>query len=428
MKSIPRARIAIVGAGIGGLTLATAIDQLDREEYIELHIYEAAPQLEEVGAGLVVWGHTWDLLGKLGCQDDLMGKAVQLSKADPATGYGKGFRFKKSDQTEGITFLSSTVPGDFWSIHRADLQQALLRRSNKDAHLHLCSRVTECVEQGNIVNIKFEDGTTANFDLVIGADGLKSVVRRDLLTAKFPDEADRIRPIWSGSVVYRFLVPIQTLSEKAPNHPAISNATMYCGKNKHIVTYPISMGQILNVVTFVSEPEREGRPFPGEVVKVSSRDELLSLFKGWENEVVEILECANEPSRRVILTSKPLSAYGGERVALIGDAAHAMTPHLGTGAGEAMEDAVVLASLLVGGIRDGRDIPQILEAYNKLRQPKGNFVLDTSRSQGFRFELNTAEFEDLQANEAVNESRLSNLAKEINGGWAWMSTSTYLPV
>lgn len=125
-----------------------------------------------------------------------------------------------------------------------------------------------------------------------------------------------------------------------------------------------------------------------------------------------------------------------------------MTPHLGTGAGEAMEvrsntllsialcdvgrpvkqDAVALASLLVGGIRDGRDIPQILESYNKLRQPKGNFVLDTSRSQGFRFELNTAEFEDLQANEAVNESRLSNLAKEINGGWAWMSTSTYLPV
>lgn len=122
-------------------------------------------------------------------------------------------------------FTGQTV-GDFWSIHRADLQQALLRRSNKEGHLHLCSRVTECVEQGSIVIIKFEDGATANFDLVIGADGLKSVVRRDLLNAKFPDEADRIRPIWSGSVVYRFLVPIQTLSEKAPNHPAISNATM----------------------------------------------------------------------------------------------------------------------------------------------------------------------------------------------------------
>lgn len=93
-------------------------------------------------------------------------------------------------------------------------------------HLHLSSRVVACEEKGNIASIKFEDGTTASFDLVIGADGLKSVVRRDLVTAKFPNEIDRIQPIRSGSLVYRFLVPMQTLLQKAPNHPAITKATM----------------------------------------------------------------------------------------------------------------------------------------------------------------------------------------------------------
>jgi salicylate hydroxylase len=103
-------------------------------------------------------------------------------------------------------------------------------------HLNLSSRVVACEEQGNIASIKFEDGTTANFDLVIGADGLKSVIRRDLLTAKFPDEIDRILPIWSGSTVYRFLVPMQALSQKAADHPAITKATMVSSTAGSITT------------------------------------------------------------------------------------------------------------------------------------------------------------------------------------------------
>jgi salicylate hydroxylase len=88
----------------------------------------------------------------------------------------------------------------------------------------------------------------------------------------------------------------------------------------------------------------------------------------------------------------------------------------------AKQDAVALASLMIEGIRDGKEMAQVIEIYSKLRQPRGNFVLNASRSQGFRFEFNTAEFEDLQENEAVQESRLSNLAKEIDGGWDWLSS------
>jgi salicylate hydroxylase len=86
------------------------------------------------------------------------------------------------------------------------------------------------------------------------------------------------------------------------------------------------------------------------------------------------------------------------------------------------KDAVALAPLIIEGIRDGKEMAQVVETYSKLRQPRGNFVLNASRSQGFRFEFNTAEFEDLRENEAVQESRLSNLAKEIDGGWDWLST------
>lgn len=181
--------------------------------------------------------------------------AVCLSTIDSDSGYGDGFRFKKSDQKEGVAFLDDTVPGmiygvlhpraqlftgrnvgGIWGIHRAELQEVLLRRLNKDMHLNLSSRVVACEEQGNIASIKFEDGTTANFDLVIGADGLKSVIRRDLLTAKFPDEIDRILPIWSGSTVYRFLVPMQALSQKAADHPAITKATMVSSTAGSITT------------------------------------------------------------------------------------------------------------------------------------------------------------------------------------------------
>jgi salicylate hydroxylase len=93
------------------LTLAAAFDQFDKEKCIELHIYEAAPQLEEIGAGLTIWGPTWDLLARIGCQDELAKNAICLSTIDSDSGFGDGFRFKKSDQRQSVIFLNDTVPG-----------------------------------------------------------------------------------------------------------------------------------------------------------------------------------------------------------------------------------------------------------------------------------------------------------------------------
>lgn len=118
-------------------------------------------------------------------------------------------------------YLTANHSGGGRSIHRADLQKTLLERLNENTHLHLSSRVVAFEEHDDGVTLTFQDGRTAGADLVVGADGLRSIIRRSLITAKFPGEKDRIDPIWSGSIAYRSIIPAETLMQRAPNHPAI---------------------------------------------------------------------------------------------------------------------------------------------------------------------------------------------------------------
>lgn len=103
-----------------------------------------------------------------------------------------------------------------------------------------------------------------------------------------------------------------------------------------------------------------------------------------------------------------------------------MTPHLASGAGQAMEDGYILATLITIGVQDGVDVSRMIEVYNTIRQPMGNFVLNNSRRQGFRFELNAAGFEDIQENEPVQMNRMVGLAEEIIRGWRWVWTTSVL--
>ncbi|KAF9445791.1 salicylate hydroxylase [Macrolepiota fuliginosa MF-IS2] len=412
------------GGGIGGLTLAAAIGQLDHGHDIEIHLYEAAPKLGEIGAGLTIFNRTWELLATLGCREAIKKRAFTYSRMGSREIKNDAiFQMRKSDQKDGFTFLNLTVPGGSWSIHRADLHQALLARLPENSRVHLASRVVTCTQHGSFVTITLHDGKTANFDLVIGADGIKSVIRQELI-AELPDQKDCVHPIWTGSIGYRSLIPMETLARKYPGHRAITAPIMYCGKNKHIVTYPISKGRLINTIAFFSEPEKEGTPFPGEVVQEASQNEVLSRFGGWEDEVMELLKSIDKSSRWAILASKPLSTYGTGRVAVLGDAAHAMTTHLGSGAGQAIEDAYILASVITMGVQDGIDVARIIEIYSTVRQPMGNFVLNSSRSQGLRYELNSIGFEDVRENEPIQMDRMIGLAEEIIRGWKWSWTTS----
>ncbi|KAF5348254.1 hypothetical protein D9756_010527 [Leucocoprinus leucothites] len=420
-------RLAIVGAGIGGLSLAVAISKLDHSKDIEVHIFEATSELGETGLGLTVLHRTWELLRSLGCHELIKKRAFSYSRMGTSeVNNDAALVFRKSDQQDGFTFLNFSLPGGTWALHRSDLHQALLNGLNDKSHVHLSSRVIDCNEQRDTVTLKFQDGTTADFDFVVGADGIKSVIRRDFITASLPNEIDRISPVLSGTKGYRALISRETLEKRSPNHRALRTPLSYCGKNKHIISYPIAMGSLVNVVAFFSHPEEEGNPLVEDPVREVSLQEVLDRFEGWEEECMELLRCMNEPSCWAFLTTKPISSYGLGRIALLGDAAHAMTPHLASGAGQAMEDGYILATLITIGVQDGVDVSRMIEVYNTIRQPMGNFVLNNSRRQGFRFELNAAGFEDIQENEPVQMNRMVGLAEEIIRGWRWVWTTSVL--
>ncbi|KAF9443216.1 salicylate hydroxylase [Macrolepiota fuliginosa MF-IS2] len=390
---------------------------------VEVHLYEAATKLEEIGAGISIFNRTWELLTTLGCREMIKERAFTYSRmSSREVNSDMVAQMRKSDQKDGFTFLNLTVPGGSWSIHRADLHKALLAKLPENCRIHLASRIVACVEHESFATLTLQDGTTASFDLVVGADGIRSTIRKEL-AAKLPSQLDCINPIWTGSVGYRSLIPMETLAQKSPGHRAITTPIMYCGKNKskqqHIVAYPISKGRLINVVVFFSEPEKEGTPFLGEVMREVSQDEVLGQFEGWEDEAIDLLKSIDKPSCWPILASKPLSAYGSGRIAVLGDAAHAMTPHLGSGAGQAIEDAYILASVITLGVQDGVNIARMTDIYSTVRQPMGNYVLNSSRSQGLRYELNSPGLEDVKENEPIQMDRLIGLAEEIIRAFKW---------
>lgn len=329
-------------------------------------------------------------------------------------------RLRKSDQKDAFTFMNITLPGGTRSVHRAHLHQALAEKLGENTHLHLSTRVVGCRDYDDHVTLEFHDGNTASFDLVVGADGVKSVIRKEFLTAKFQSQEDCINPIWSGTTIYRTLITKESLEQQFPNHRSLTVPSLYCGKNKHITTYPISTGQLVNAVAFYSEPEKEGTPFPGGAVQEVPLAEVLAQFVGWEEEATALLKCFEKPTRWPILALKPLPSYGSGRMVLLGDAAHAMAVHLGAGAGQAMEDAYVLASILASGTKEGIDLARMIEVYNTVRQPMGNYVLNSSRRQGFYYEFSSPGMEDVQEHDSIPTARLAKHVEDIMRGFNWV--------
>lgn len=184
-----------------------------------------------------------------------------------------------------------------------------------------------------------------------------------------------------------------------PLHRTIVEPMMYCGKSKHVVSYSISRGDVINVVTFASEPQSEGYRYEGDTwVSHCPQQELLDCYARWEPEVEQLLSKIEDPTKWAIHHLRPLPFYVDGNVALLGDAAHAMSPHLGAGAGQAIEDAYILASLLEQVSKEGRPIqfmiPCALKAYEHIRLPFAKHVLQGSYESGLMYEFDKAEYGD----------------------------------
>ncbi|KAF9260343.1 FAD/NAD(P)-binding domain-containing protein [Marasmius fiardii PR-910] len=405
-------RVAIIGGGIGGLTCAIALRNC---KDIQVDLYEAAAELSEIGAGITVWPRTWGLLRALGLDQALMNCLTDPPQLDKP---GIGFSYRKSDQSQGIPIVDLILNGGSLCFHRGEVHRALLEQLPSFCKIHLKHRLVNCEEAPDMVHMEFVNGSRANCDLLVGADGIKSVVRRCL------KGGDTWPPTYSGTVAFRGLIPRERLEQVNPGHRTLREPAM-ANHIKHVVVFPMSQGRIINVVAYDSKFEDFGKLWTGSEVRDATTEEILKVYAGWEPEVQEVLQLIEDATCWALHDVNPLPSYVGRRILLLGDAAHAMMPHLGAGAGQAMEDAYILGAIISASSRKSEDVPRIAETYDTIRRPFCNHIVSTARQQVTYYELVAPEFKDVREREeqALSEQQLSILVDTILRNWSWASSS-----
>lgn len=349
-------KVAIVGAGIAGLTLAAAL----RRNGIDFNVYEQASQLSEVGAGIQLAPNATRVLHRLGLEDRLRATAVAPEAVE----------VRRWDDS---TVLQRTALGEtcrqrfgapYYTMHRADLHSSLLSLIPPE-RLHLGAHCVSVTQAEDAAWLKLSDGITVTAGLVIGADGIRSVVREYLVH----DD-----PRYSGQTIYRGLVP----AECVPRLLAEPRVQVWFGPGQHCVCYPVSSGQTVNFAATLTAPDWTEESWTAE----GSVHDLAPAYERWNDDVTTLIGAADVVGRWALHDRDSLGRLSTGRIAIIGDAAHPMLPFRAQGANQAIEDAVTLARCLAQN--DAHDDAQdnlaaALHRYERIRLPRTNRIQRESR-------------------------------------------------
>jgi 2-polyprenyl-6-methoxyphenol hydroxylase-like FAD-dependent oxidoreductase len=327
-------RVIVVGGGIAGLSAAISLRRTGNEAVV----LERAPRVDPVGAGITLFANAMRALNRLGVGEAVAARGAPATRSAILTSHGRELTRVPSDLLEGTI-----------ALHRADLQAELAAAG---AGVRLGVEVT-AVEQGadGVVAVA-ADGGEERGDLLVGADGLSSVVRRAI--ADVP-----IR--YAGYTAWRGVssVPIEA-----------GRLTESWGVGERFGLVDIGRGR---TYWFATKNAPEGEPDePG-----GRKAEILRRFSGWHEPIAAVVEAADESAilRNDVYYLEPLPRWSDGRVVLVGDAAHATTPGVGQGAAQAIEDAVVLVERLAGG----DELTAALAGYEAIRRPRADAVLKISR-------------------------------------------------
>lgn len=406
--------IAIVGGGLGGLALAIGL----LKHGIQVHIYESAEAFSEIGAGVAFGINSIT--------------ALHLIEPKLLEGYKKHATFN-ADHDRASTFMSfrwgmdergldGHKAGDvMWDlnddweperakalgvrtrscIHRARLLDELVALLPAGVTSFKKSFVTAEEQVDGSLQLSFADGTTALASALIGCDGIKSKVRELVC-------GPAVQATYAGEVAYRAVVP-KADADKALGADLAFNGTIYCGYGGYVVTYPIEHCDFVNMVAIPHDPGNTWSWSEEEWTVPATTKEIRQRFEGWYSPLVDIICEYSMPYKWALFDLQHNAPYYRRKKCLLGDSAHATTPHLGAGAGMAMEDAYLLSNL-IASVGDIAHIEDAFRAYDAVRRPRTQGCIQRGRNAAMALD-----FLDPDVNDDI-----SALRKVLRTSYKWL--------
>ncbi|KAF2732245.1 FAD/NAD(P)-binding domain-containing protein [Polyplosphaeria fusca] len=442
MAKEPGFNVAIVGAGIGGLGLAIGLNHLG----VPFTIYESAPAFSAVGAGVGLGPNALRAM-------DLIDKRFREMYMNVATGNLRPE--KKHVMMEAMRMEEGLGQGEDWwghgewgaenfertGAHRKDLLD-IMTSFIENGRVRFNKRVDSMKQAGGNVTLTFEDGEVVDHAAVVGCDGVKGFSRRVVLADRYPDCVD---PQYTGKYVYRAILPMDAAQQILGG--LATDAKMFMSKGANLSTYPISSGTQINVVAFKRDPHSWSHP---DFTYPVSRADMFADFAphNIDPRLIRLLEWA-KPLRWGIFHHPNTPTYFDSHICLLGDVAHAGGPHQGAGAGQCLEDALILSRVLgklfhsaapgilsVPSARRTQLIEAAFAAYDEVRRPRAQEQVKTTSECGEVYNLRdpvagedigavvsnlNARFKwiwehDLEGDVRCVEGRFEELVREREGG------------
>ncbi|KAF1994736.1 FAD/NAD(P)-binding domain-containing protein [Amniculicola lignicola CBS 123094] len=410
--------VAIIGAGIGGLGLAIGLSHLS----VPFTLYESTPVFSTVGAGVGLGPNALRAM-------DLMEKRFKDMYMDIATGNLKPE--KVHSMMEAMRMDEGLGAGEEWygkgdwgsetftrtGAHRKDLLDIMTSFIPKDA-VRFNKRVKTVRQVAGKVELVFEDGEVVNHAAVVGSDGVKGFTRSVVLGERFPDD---VRPKYEGKYVYRAILPMGDAKEIMGD--LATDAKMYLSQGANLSTYPISEGTQMNVVAFKRDPT----PWPHQdFTEEVTKEAMIRDFAGHniDQRLVKLLDWA-KPTRWGIFHHPTTPTYYNSLICLLGDVAHAGGPHQGAGAGQCLEDALILSRVLGALFHSTPSstlstpcplrtaiVEAAFQAYDEVRRPRAQEQVRTTKETGELYNLIGEGGRVIEIQEAI---------ERLNGrfGWLW---------
>jgi salicylate hydroxylase len=356
----PSLAIAVVGAGIGGLTAAVTL----RRAGFDVDVYEQAPELTEVGGGINMGPNAARLLYRLG-----LGAALDREAVRPVGTHRRRWQDGRTLQRTPLNPLCEALYGaPHLTVHRADLL-AIVAAALPADRIHLGHRLVGITDEGDRVEASFENGARTTVDLLVGADGIHSTVR----TALLGEQAPR----FAGCIAYRGLVPVERIADLGLEIGWQS----WLGPGAHFVHYFVSRGRQLNFVGWTEHDTWNREDWTDRATAARA----LTAFEGWHPQIGRIIAAADTCFVWALFDRDPVPRWSVGRTTLLGDACHPMYPFMAQGAAQAIEDGATLAACLVAG--GAGDPVEALRRYERVRRPRVTRLQELSRASKRRFHL-----------------------------------------